>query len=403
MPSWDVIVVGLGAVGSAALYTLAGRGARVLGLDRFTPPHAWGSSHGETRITREALGEGAQYVPFVRASMRRWAELEARSGETLFRRTGLLVLGPERPEPDAPLDFASASRRVAEAAGVPHGMLSAREVRDRFPAFAPRDDERAYWEPGAGLLYPERCVDVQLRLARADGAATRFGEAVREIRADGDAVRVVTDGGEERAARVIVSAGGWLADLVPAAAPLTRGHRQVLHWFAPARPDLFAPERCPVFIWHHGPRGAHFYGFPIADATGAVKLATEQFERATHPDAVARDVHPAEAEAFWAAHAEGRFQGLTRSAVASKVCLYTTTPDAGFLMDAPPGSPRVTVVSACSGHGFKHSAGVGEAAAALALGEARPAALEPFVWGARPMWPGGEPAAAGETPERSAH
>ncbi len=169
-------------------------------------------------------------------------------------------------------------------------MLSSHDLNRRFPGFTPASDERAYFEPGAGLLFPERCLAAQLRLARQDGASVHAGETVRRVTPEGSRVRVLSDRGEYLAGRVILSAGPWLADLLPQAAPLPRVQRQVLHWFAPVEPGPYRPDTCPVFIWHHGPGDVHFYGFPLAGEGGGVKLATEQFSESTHPSAVRREV-----------------------------------------------------------------------------------------------------------------
>lgn len=378
--SYDVLVIGLGAVGSAALSAAARRGARCVGLDRFDPPHTLGSSHGETRITREATAEGAAYVPLVRRSNALWRDLEAWSGETLFLRTGALIVGDARA---GDFDFAARTIRVAEAFDVPHERLSPREVAARFPAFVLQDGEHAYFEPHAGALLPERCIAAHLRRARSDGAELRANSAVLAVEDAGDRVRVRTAGETLEATSVVLSAGAWTSDLLGEAFEArARVFRQVLCWFEAARPAVYDAARAPVFIWQHGDGDAHFYGFPEVTRGGGVKVATEQLRVSTTPNAVRRDVHPAEAADLFERHLSGRLDGLSPRLLRAETCLYTATPDGGFLVDAP-FSPRVTVVSACSGHGFKHSPAVGEAAALRALGEAPPVDFSPFAWAAR--------------------
>jgi sarcosine oxidase len=374
MTTADAIVVGLGALGSAVAHYLAAEGARVIGLDRFAPPHDQGSSHGATRITRLAIGEGEEYVPVVQRSHELWRALEAQLGETLMTTTGGLVIASAASDRRAYHGKAGFFDRTVAAArrfGIAHEELDGAELRRRFPAFTPRDDERGYWERDAGLLRPERCVAAQLQAARAHGADLRYGHVVERI--DGlpgaAGATVVTNQGRLSAARVVIAAGAWLPTLLkPSLATRFVVQRQVLHWFAAAEPALFAASVCPVFIWIHGAEGAAFYGFPQADGFDGVKIATEQTERTTTADSIDRVVTAAETLHTFEAHIRGRLRGVTPRSVRDATCLYTTTADGRFVIDRHPESPNVTVVSACSGHGFKHSAALGEAIADCVLG-----------------------------------
>ena len=345
----DVAVIGLGAVGSAVAHYLAAGGAKVVGVDRYTPPHTHGSSHGATRITRLAIGEGHDYVPIVQRSHLLWRALEAECGETLMITTGGLVIASaasaQRPY-HGQAAFFEQTVSAAERFGIVHERLTAAEIRKRFPAFMPGDDERGYWERDAGILLPEGCVAAQLQAA----------------------------------ARVVVATGAWLPAMLPLAQRARFAvQRQVLHWFASDAPDLFAPGRCPVFIWMHGIDGAAFYGFPKADGYDGVKVATEQVERATTPEAVDRVVGEEETARMYETHIRGRLRGVTSRSVHDATCLYTSTADARFVIDRHPELANVTVVSACSGHGFKHSAGVGEAVADGLLGRVPRVDLSPFA------------------------
>jgi sarcosine oxidase len=380
----DVVIVGLGAFGSAALYQLAKHGVRAIGIDRFAPPHTMGSSHGETRITRLAVGEGDAYAPLVRRSHALWREIEQDGGSNLFQETGGLIMAPRDSSArhHGRENFVRRSIALAERTGIAHEVLDAAEIAARYPQFQLRGDEFGYFEPTAGVLSPERCIETQLRLAVRHGAVVRTGERVVAIDQQSTTVRVTTEFGVVEASRCVVTAGPWLAGLLPAFRPLVRVYRQALHWFAPLDPSAFAPNRFPVFIWMHGEQEEdYFYGFPIAAGSVDLKVATETYERDVDPDHVDRSVSTDEAAAMAARHVGGRLRGVTGPATRSAACLYTVTPDAGFIVDTLPGQDRVLAVSACSGHGFKHSAAVGEAVAQVVATGVSVIDLTPFRMG----------------------
>ncbi|MBY0296353.1 MAG: N-methyl-L-tryptophan oxidase [Methylobacterium sp.] len=363
----DVAVIGLGAMGSAALYQLARHGLRAVGIDRFAPPHALGSSHGESRITRQGVGEGAAYGPFAAAAHRIWRELEEATGETLFTACGLLVMrsGDSDAIHHGQPDFVDRSIASARACAVPHEVLDGAAIGRRFPQFLGLTGaERVYFEPGGGYVRPEACIAAQLRRAVALGAEIRSGQAVRAIVPEAGAVRIETETETIRAERAVVAAGAWTALLL--GAPFDRlltVRRQVLHWFALDDVSAYGPA-APAFIWMHGPHATDYlYGFPPMPGERRLKLATEQYRTAAQADTAARAVAPEESQEFHRAHVQGRLAGVTARAVEAAACLYTITPDHHFIIDDHPDSDRILVVSACSGHGFKHSAGVGAAVA----------------------------------------
>jgi sarcosine oxidase len=367
-PTYDIIVAGLGAMGGAAAYQLARRGRRVLGLDRFAPPHALGSSHGQTRIIREAYFEHPLYVPLVQRAYAAWEALERESGRSLMLRTGGLMIG----RPDGVV--VSGARRSAEQHRLRYEMLTAAEIRRRFPALRPDDDMVAVWEPRAGILFAERCVEAHLAMARRHGAELRYDEPVARWEADGAGVRVVTANGAYQAASLVLATGSWTPSLVPEL-PLTV-ERQTLFWFTPRDATPFAPERCPIHLWEHEP-GRYIYGFP--DLGEGVKVARHHEGVETDPDAVdrvVRDDEVAAMRAMVARHLPDAGGALRSTAV----CLYTNMPDENFLVDRHPARPRVIVVSACSGHGFKFASALGEVIADLAIDGRTGFDLTPFRW-----------------------
>ena len=388
----DVLVLGLGAMGSATALHLARCGARVIGVDQFSPPHAFGSTHGETRITRVATGEGADYVPLAQRSHFLWRQIERETGAQLLTQCGGLLIArePGLSPMHEQRDFLGATITNAKRFNVPHEILTAGEVAKRYPQFALTGEERAYFEPGAGYLDPEACVAAQLQLARECGAELRTNASVRSIHMEGQQAVATLDDTTIKPGRLVVCAGAWLPPLLamlkcPAAITNTLViRRQVLHWFAPERTlapaSNYEAAHFPIFIWHWGGTQADvFYGFP-ASANG-VKVATEQMHDATTAAAVMREVEQHESEAMYAMHVRGRLRGVTAHCVQAKTCLYTNAPHAKFLIGSPPGFGNVIAVSACSGHGFKHSAAIGEAVAAYATTNVLPAVLAPFAWG----------------------
>ncbi|CAN7593435.1 N-methyl-L-tryptophan oxidase [Acidovorax sp. LjRoot194] len=382
IPHYDAIVVGLGAVGSATLYQLARRGARVLGLDQFAPPHTLGSSHGQTRITRLAVGEGDQYVPLVRRSHEIWAELEAATGQSIYTRTHGLVLGPRdgaTARAGKPDDFVRRTIGIAQRHGIAHEVLDTADLRRRYPQFKLRGDEFAYWERDAGFVRPEVAIGAQLQVAQAHGAEVHTHETVLSLEPQGDATVVTTTRGTYRADQVVLAAGAWLPQLVQAggalhSAPLAGQlgvYRQAMFWFDVGTDTAaFGPAQFPVFIWALGDEEGHsFYGFPaVGPGAPALKIATAQYQATTTPQAVDRTVAPAEADDMLRRYVQPRLNAGQARCTGAHACLYTVSPDHGFVIDRLPGWPGVHVASPCSGHGFKHSAAIGEALALRVLG-----------------------------------
>ncbi|WP_230771894.1 N-methyl-L-tryptophan oxidase [Sphingomonas sp. Leaf4] len=369
---FDVAIIGLGAVGSATLLQAAERGLDCVGIDRFVPPHIWGSSHGETRITRRAIGEGLAYVPLALRSHAIWLDLEARTGRTLLTASGCLVLA-EGGGPAAD-SFLGRTIAAAERFDIDHEQLDADAIRHRFPHFAPGDADHGCFEPGGGYLHVERCIATNLMLARAAGGLCRFGETAVALDPVTGGVAIELAGGERiTAAQVVVAAGSWAGALLgePFASLLTPT-RQVMHWFPldPVPALAAAWANGPTFIWSHADRTRDFYGFPSIDGGCTIKTANEQPPVRVTPDTMHRTAGPDEAAAMYAGHVAGRLRGVRADAARSATCLYTQSPDAHFAIGGHPAMDRVLVASPCSGHGFKHSAAIGEAIAQRLAGEA---------------------------------
>ena len=370
MERCEVAVLGLGAMGAATVYQLAKAGVRVIGIDRHHPPHTLGSSHGDTRITRLSVGEGAQYLPIVRRSHTLWRELEALSGEALFEQCGVLVYS-SNPEQNVTGedDFTQRTIKLAQATGIEHEVLSAAQIRRRFPQFSTvLDDAIGYFEPSGGYLRPERCIAVQLDLAEQQGATLFKGETVISLASDEQGVTITTDQRTILAGKVVVSAGMWSRELLGAPFDrLLRVCRQKLFWFELEQGAQFA-EPSPTFILSHGPTDDDMnYGFPPIPGEGSLKIATEQYLEESMPDTLDRTVSAAEEREMFNTQVRGKITGVTSRVVKSAVCPYTVTPDSDFIIDEHPRLANTLVVSACSGHGFKHSAALGEALAQWCL------------------------------------
>lgn len=358
---YDVIVAGLGAMGSAAAYHLAARGKRVLGLDRFRPPHDLGSSHGRTRIIREAYFEHTLYVPLVRRAYELWVDLEQKAGRRLFLQTGGLMIGP----PGGVL--VAGAQQSAQDHNLRYERLSATEVRRRFPAFEPTEDLQAIWEPRAGVLFPELAIETHLELAARAGAWLQFNEPVLDWQPDGAGVLVTTSTNRYRAERLLLSSGAWVGSLMRGLPLPLRVERQVLCWFEPiAHADYFQPARCPIFIWEHIP-GRFFYGF--SNLGDGIKAAIHHEGETADPQHLQRKVESTDIERVRDLLAS-RLPSAAGSLRSAAVCMYTNTPDMHFVLDHHPEHPQVLIASPCSGHGFKFSPVIGELVASLFDGQA---------------------------------
>ncbi|MEJ0106029.1 MAG: N-methyl-L-tryptophan oxidase [Bacteroidota bacterium] len=246
---YDIIIIGIGAMGSATACHLAQRNKKILGIDRFAPPHKMGSSHGQTRIIREAYFEDPQYVPIIQHSYRNWGKLEKEYGEQLYLQTGGLMMGLPGCE------IVKGAKLSADLHQLPYEILNAKEIREKFPAFHPTDDTIAIWEPRAGILFPEKCIEAYIKTAKKNNADFLFNEPAITWEATNEGVCVTTSNGKYYAKQLLLTAGAWLKNFLPGLnVPLTV-ERQVLYWFEPAiQTDIFKPGKFPIFIWTPGYR-----------------------------------------------------------------------------------------------------------------------------------------------------
>jgi len=365
---YDAIVIGIGGMGSAALYHLAKRGLNALGIDQFNIPHNLGSSHGLTRIIRLAYYEDLSYVPLLRRAYALWAELEAEFGEQLFFQTGSIDMGPEDGE------VFSGSLKSCIENDFEHDVLDSVELRVRFPGYRLPAETMAVYQPQGGLLTPERCISAYAELAKSHGTAIHCGERVLgwDILAD-ERVSLRTDAGSYVAEKLVICGGAWAYKLIPQLADAAVPERQALIWLEPKRTDWFQLDSFPV--WNAQVEEGRYYGLPEFNPTGTtpgMKLGRyHHLDETCDPDTVDRGVNPAD-EAILRQFAERYFPDGAGPTLDMVVCMFTNTPDEHFVLDTLPEAPQVSVAAGFSGHGFKMASVIGEVMADLAQkGETR--------------------------------
>lgn len=353
---YEVIVLGVGAMGSAALYHLAKRGRKCLGLEQFNIPNDRGSSHGITRIIRLAYYEHPSYVPLLRRCYELWRELETHAGEGLLHITGSIDAGP--PESSV----FEGSKRACELHDLQHEVLTSLELTRRFPGYHLPKDTVALFQPDGGFLRPEACVSSHVMLAHAHGAEFRARERVLAWEPDARGVTVTTEHGHYQADRLVVSAGAWISKFVPLLAGKAVPERQVLGWFQPRYPNLFTPAKFPVF--NVTVEEGRFYGFPVFGIPGFKFGRYHHRQERVNPDTYDRECYP-EDEQVLREFGSRYFPDGCGPVLSMQTCLFTNLPDEHFAVDLLPGYPQVVVASPCSGHGFKFASVMGEVLADL--------------------------------------
>jgi sarcosine oxidase len=355
MDRYDVVVVGVGGMGSAALYHLARRGKRVLGLERFDVPNDMGSSHGVTRIIRLAYFEHSDYVPLLRRAYDLWRDLEVEAGEQLLHITGIVEAG-ERIYEGALLSCADH--------GLRYEAIDGGELGVRYPAFRLPRDLPVFLQPDGGFLLPERCIVAHVNGALARGAVVRARERVMEWTETENGVRIRTDRGVVDADRLVLTAGAWSQDVARLPPGLAGALRQVVAWLQPLRPELFTPEQLPVF--NVVLDGEHFYGFPVFGVPGFKVGRYDHFGAGGDPDAISREPTLEDEEPL-RAFAQRYFPDGAGPTLALATCLFEPSPDEHFLIDRHPDAAGAVLGAGFSGHGFKFCSVVGEILADLAL------------------------------------
>lgn len=360
---YDVIVIGVGGMGSATVYELAKRNKKVLGLERFDIPHELGSSHGLTRIIRLAYYEDSAYVPLLRRAYELWRELEATTGEKLLHITGSIDAGPEHHEVFAG-SYASCLRY-----SLPHEILDSRALHERFPGYHLPDGHLALFQEEGGFLTPERCIITFVMAAQALGAEVRGREQVLEWSVGSGGVTVRTERSSATADALIVTAGAWASSLVPGLGKQAQAERQVLGWFQPFKPELFTPERFPVFNLRVDE--GRYYGFPVHGVPGFKLGRYHHFNEQVDLDTVNRNVQLRD-EHVLRDCVRRYFPDANGPTMVLKTCLFTNSPDEHFIIGKHPDFDAVSFAAGFSGHGFKFCSVVGEILAELALqGETR--------------------------------
>jgi len=351
---WDAIVVGCGIIGASVSYNLASRGLRVLNLERFGVNNKLGSSHGRTRIIRLAYYEDPRYVPLLRRAFQSWKETEVKCGKRLLQATGGLMIGREGGE------LVRGVLKSAQTHGLPHQVLSRAQAAERFPAFTLGEEYTVVFEPNAGVLFAEECVRAFVGLASEAGCEFRFSEQVEGWRSGPEGVEVQTSNGTQVASKAVFCAGPWNGELLRGLVPL-QCERQVPLWFSSGGRDSFSPPKMPVFIMEEE-KGVFYYGTP--DVGHGVKVARTHGGEISEPDDVRREVTERDIAPV-RNFITRRMARLDGPPIASTTCIYSNTPDLNFAVGVHPADPRVVVMSACSGHGFKFASVLGEIAADL--------------------------------------
>jgi len=357
--TYDVAVVGLGAMGSATLFHLAWRGKSVVGIEQFTPGHDRGSSHGESRAIRLGYSEHPSYVPLVRRAFENWRALERLSGKTLLTTTGILEAGkPGSMMVGGSLD-ACLTRHLE------HEALDATEINRRFPAIHLPNDYSGIWQPEGGFVHADRANAVHVKLARDRGAVVLERTRVMAIEPGPHSVSLRCGEQTVAARSVVIAAGPWATDLVPELSPRLRLQRQVLCWYRPAHPRGLGVGALPVFMIDG--EDDLIYGFPDFDGHG-LKCGSHYGSGALERAEDARqDAGPADEERT-RRFLDRYLPGAAGSLKEMRTCIYTMTPDEDFIIDRLPQDERMVVLSPCSGHGFKFASVIGEVAADLAIG-----------------------------------
>jgi sarcosine oxidase len=356
---YDIAVAGLGAMGSAIVAHCAKRGASTIGLEQFGPAHDLGSSHGKSRIIRQAYFEDPAYVPLVLRAYELWRQLEREAREKILSITGVLTVGEETSE------IIEGTRRAAKEHNLPVSFLSKQTIKQRYPTLQLRKEEVALFEAEAGVLVPELAIRAHLEAAEAAGAEMRFGVTMAHWHATSHGFEIkLSDGASISARKLILALGPWFQETLETLGVPTRVQRNIQAWFAPAT-DSYNASRFPGFLLERRDLPAALYGFP--DFGDGVKAAFHGLGDLTSAQGIDREVSLGRDVEPIALALEQWMPGAAKALLEAKTCMYTITPDRHFVIDCHPADPNLILCGGFSGHGFKFAPVIGEIAAGLAL------------------------------------
>ncbi len=380
--NFDVIVVGLGAMGSSACYYLSQSKINLLGIDQFNSPHSFGSSHGETRIIREAYFEHPLYVPLVQRAYELWSDLQQNNtniksdklennensllSERLFLKTSGLMLGKK----DS--GVVSGAKKSAETHNLNYQLFNSEQIKNNYPAFNLPNDNIGILENRAGILFPEKCIKNYLESAKNNGVKINCNEKMISWKSNKSNIKVITDKNVYYTDKLILSTGAWIKEIIPNLK--LKMTRQVLFWFDTKGSEEFKPEKFPIYICEKNPEKI-FYGFP--DLGTGMKIAFHNHGQEINPNNLDKNIYTNEIKEIFDIVAE-YFPKLKPNIIKSEVCMYTNTEDENFIIDYYPDNKRVIVASPCSGHGFKFSSVIGEILSQMANNVSPKFDLEPF-------------------------
>ncbi|MFN8578530.1 MAG: N-methyl-L-tryptophan oxidase [Candidatus Sericytochromatia bacterium] len=360
---YEVIVIGIGAMGSSALYHLSKKNSNILGIDQFVPPHNLGSSYGETRIIREAYFEHPLYVPFIQNAYKLWDELQEKSDEQLIKNTTGLMLG------DLESETVTGAELSAITHNLPYQKLDFQEINKRFNYFKPTDETYGIFEKNAGVLFPEKCITENLKQAKLNGAEVLNNTKIISWEQKSDFILLKSSDNEFRSKKIIISNGAWILDLLKINLPLEVS-RETLFWIEDNNNNL---KDCPIYIWEYE-KDKIFYGFPTMN--NMAKVAFHHQRNLTTADKLNRDISQEEKEKMLnIAH---KYLNLKGEIQRQEVCMYTNTPDHHFLIDFYPDNENIIIASPCSGHGFKFSSIIGKILSEMIFEEKLSNNIDPF-------------------------
>lgn len=349
---YDVIVLGGGTMGSAAAYYLAKEGKQVLVIDQYSIPNTYGSHHGHTRMFRLGNGNGAQYVPLGKESLSLWRELEEISGKVLFQQVGALTVGHENSE------FVTEAIKSSINNGLAYVEMNANMIRERWPGIEIPDDYFGCFDPEAGFLFSEECIQTYKEEAIKLGTDVIENQAVVEIDLKDEDVTVFTASTDYTAAKLVVTAGAWFPKLLQSLELPIKPLRKTIGWFKPTVEKLYR-EDFPCFIFDTDTIG-HYYGFPDFDG-GGVKLGRMDLGYDCDPDTVNREFGAYEDdEGDIRNFLEHFLPGAAGELVKGAASMFAMTPDEDFIVDIHPDYKNVCIAGGFSGHGFKFASVIGK-------------------------------------------